>query len=130
VDKLCCRDNSGIAWKPSIKYDIDMNTKHCLVPNLQVFLSFTINICSKVLDYALLIGGHHNSSHYANGMKGFGGLAIRGRHCRFRILFLAFISSASMNPARFLAPDSLSGLFGNLRILDITFVVTSIIVFF
>ena len=45
---------------------------------------------------------------YAKGLKGFSGIAIGGI-VRLDILFLAFISGASMNPARSLAPALLSG---------------------
>jgi aquaporin Z len=61
------------------------------------------------------------------GLKGFGGLAIGGM-VGLDILFLAFISGASMNPARALAPALLSGALGNLWLYwSATFVGTSII---
>jgi aquaporin Z len=50
---------------------------------------------------------------YTKGLQGFGGLAIGGV-VGLDIFFLAFISGASMNPARSLAPALLSGVFGNL----------------
>ncbi len=50
---------------------------------------------------------------YAKGLRGFGGLIIGGI-VGLDIFFLAFISGASMNPARSLAPALLSGVFGNL----------------
>ena len=46
-------------------------------------------------------------------MKGFSGVAIGGI-VALDILFLAFISGASMNPARALAPALLSGTFDDL----------------
>ena len=46
-------------------------------------------------------------------MRGFSGVAIGGI-VGLDILFLAFISGASMNPARALAPALLSGTFGDL----------------
>jgi aquaporin Z len=50
---------------------------------------------------------------YTKGMRRLGGLAIGGM-IGFDIFFLAFISGASMNPARSLAPALLSGTLGNL----------------
>jgi aquaporin Z len=50
---------------------------------------------------------------YSRGLRGFGGLAIGGM-VGLDIFFLAFISGASMNPARSLAPALLSGVPGNL----------------
>ena len=47
------------------------------------------------------------------GLKGFGGVAIGGI-IGLDILFLSFISGASMNPARALAPAMLSGAVGDL----------------
>lgn len=45
---------------------------------------------------------------YTKGLRGFGGIAIGGI-VGLDIFFLAFISGASMNPARALAPALLSG---------------------
>ena len=50
---------------------------------------------------------------YTKGLKGFGGIAIGGI-VGLDIFFLAFISGASMNPARALAPALLSGMLDNL----------------
>ena len=50
---------------------------------------------------------------YTKGLKGFGGIAIGGI-VGLDILFLAFISGASMNPARSLAPAMLSGIWTDL----------------
>jgi aquaporin Z len=50
---------------------------------------------------------------YTKGLRGLGGLAIGGI-VGLDIFFLAFISGASMNPARSLAPALLSGVLGNL----------------
>ena len=50
---------------------------------------------------------------YTRGLRGFGGLVIGGM-VGLDIFFLAFISGASMNPARSLAPALLSGVLGNL----------------
>ena len=50
---------------------------------------------------------------YTKGLRGFGGLVIGGM-VGLDIFFLAFISGASMNPARSLAPALFSGVIGNL----------------
>lgn len=50
---------------------------------------------------------------YTKGLKGFSGIAIGGM-IGLDILFLSFISGASMNPARSLAPALLSGAVSNL----------------
>ena len=50
---------------------------------------------------------------YTKGLRGFSGVAIGGI-VGLDILFLAFISGASMNPARALAPALLSGTLGDL----------------
>ena len=60
-------------------------------------------------------------------MRGFGGVAI-GVIVGLDILFLAFISGASMNPARSLAPALLSGVWADLWLYwTATFVGTSVI---
>lgn len=64
---------------------------------------------------------------YSKGLKGLGGLVIGGM-VGLDILFLSFISGASMNPARSLAPAALSGVWINLWLYwTATFVGTSII---
>jgi aquaporin Z len=50
---------------------------------------------------------------YTKGLRGFSGIAIGGI-VGLDIFFLAFISGASMNPARALAPALLSGVVGDL----------------
>jgi aquaporin Z len=50
---------------------------------------------------------------YTKGLKGFGGIAIGGI-VGLDIFFLSFISGASMNPARALAPALFSGMLDNL----------------
>jgi aquaporin Z len=63
------------------------------------------------------------------GLKEFGGLAIGGM-VGLDIFFLAFISGASMNPARSLAPALMSGVLGNLWLYwTATFIGTSVIAF-
>ncbi|WP_458720018.1 MIP/aquaporin family protein [Candidatus Nitrosocosmicus sp. R] len=64
---------------------------------------------------------------YTKGLKGFGGIAIGGI-VGLDILFLAFISGASMNPARSLAPAVLSGVLTDLWLYwTATFVGTAMI---
>jgi aquaporin Z len=64
---------------------------------------------------------------YYKGLKGFSGIAIGGI-VGLDILFLSFISGASMNPARSLAPALLSGVMSNLGLYwSATFVGTSIV---
>jgi aquaporin Z len=64
---------------------------------------------------------------YTKGLRGYGGLVIGGI-VGLDILFLAFISGASMNPARSLAPALTSGVLSNLWLYwSATFVGTSIV---
>lgn len=64
---------------------------------------------------------------YTKGLKGFGPIVIGGI-VGLDILFLAFISGASMNPARSLAPAVLSGVWSDLWLYwTATFVGTSVI---
>ena len=64
---------------------------------------------------------------YTKGLKGFGGIAIGGI-VGLDILFLAFISGASMNPARSLAPALFSGVWTDIWLYwTATFVGTSVI---
>ena len=66
---------------------------------------------------------------YTKGLKGFSGIAIGGI-VGLDIFFLAFISGASMNPARALAPALFSGVLENLWLYwTATFVGTSIVGF-
>ncbi len=64
---------------------------------------------------------------YTKGLKGFSGIAIGGI-VGLNIFFLAFISGASMNPARSLAPALLSGMLNNLWLyFSATFLGTAIV---
>ncbi|MHA7647704.1 MIP/aquaporin family protein [Nitrosopumilus sp. S4] len=73
-----------------------------------IFLIFPV----EVLASAMLMGVIFYVV-YTKGLKGFSGVAIGGI-VGLDILFLAFISGASMNPARALAPALLSGALGDL----------------
>ena len=64
---------------------------------------------------------------YTKGLKGFGAIVI-GSMVGLDIFFLAFISGASMNPARSLAPALMSGVLTNLWLYwSATFIGTSLI---
>jgi glycerol uptake facilitator-like aquaporin len=66
---------------------------------------------------------------YTKGLRGFSGIAIGGI-VGLDIFFLSFISGASMNPARSLAPALLSGVIGNLWLYwSATFIGTSLVAF-
>jgi aquaporin Z len=67
---------------------------------------------------------------YTKGLKGFSGIVIGGI-VGLDIFFLAFISAASMNPARSLAPALLSGVMTNLWLYwTATFIGTSTVALF
>jgi aquaporin Z len=77
-------------------------------PDFSIFVIFPV----EVLASAMLMGVIFYVV-YTKGLRGFSGVAIGGI-VGLDILFLAFISGASMNPARALAPALLSGTFDHL----------------
>jgi len=79
-------------------------------PNYDFSLSliFSIEVLASTLLMAVIF-----TVVYTKGLKGFGGIAIGGI-VGLDIFFLAFISGASMNPARALAPALFSGVLDNL----------------
>jgi len=96
------------------------------IPNydFSIFLIFPV----EVLASAMLMGVIFYVV-YTKGLKGFSGVAIGGI-VGLDILFLAFISGASMNPARALAPALLSGELSNLWLyLTAPFIGTIIVAF-
>ena len=96
------------------------------IPNydFSIFLIFPV----EVLASAMLMGVIFYVV-YTKGLKGFSGVAIGGI-VGLDILFLAFISGASMNPARALAPALLSGELSNLWLyLTAPFIGTTIVAF-
>jgi len=78
--------------------------------DFSIFIIFSV----EVLASAMLMGVIFYVV-YTKGLKGFSGIAIGGI-VGLDILFLAFISGASMNPARALAPALLSATLVNLWI--------------
>ncbi len=76
--------------------------------DFSLFLIFPIEVLASALLMAVIF-----TVVYTKGLKGFGGIAIGGI-VGLDIFFLAFISGASMNPARALAPALLSGMLDNL----------------
>jgi aquaporin Z len=73
-----------------------------------LFLIFPVEVLASALLMTVIF-----TVVYTKGLKGFGGIAIGGI-VGLDIFFLAFISGASMNPARALAPALLSGVLNNL----------------
>jgi aquaporin Z len=82
---------------------------------------FGIEVLASALLMAVILVVVHK------GLKGFSGIAIGGI-VGLDIFFLAFISGASMNPARSLAPALISGSLSNLWLyFSATFVGTSVV---
>ena len=87
-----------------------------------LFLIFAVEVLASGLLMAVIL-----IVVYTKGLKGFSGIAIGGI-VGLDIFFFAFISGASMNPARSLAPALLSGSIGNLWLYwSATFVGTSFV---
>ncbi|MDX1441920.1 MAG: aquaporin [Nitrosopumilaceae archaeon] len=76
--------------------------------DFSLFLVFPIEVLASGLLMAVIF-----TVVYTKGLKGFSGIAIGGI-VGLDIFFLAFISGASMNPARAFAPALLSGVMENL----------------
>ncbi|MCV0412924.1 aquaporin [Nitrosarchaeum sp.] len=76
--------------------------------DFSIFLIFPVEVLASAFLMAVIF-----TVVYTKGLRGFGGIAIGGI-VGLDIFFLAFISGASMNPARALAPALFSGVFENL----------------
>ncbi len=76
--------------------------------DFSLFLIFLIEVLASALLMVVIF-----TVVYTKGLKGFGGIVIGGI-VGLDIFFLAFISGASMNPARALAPALFSGVLDNL----------------
>ena len=76
--------------------------------DFSLYLIFLIEVLASALLMAVIF-----TVVYTKGLKGFGGIVIGGI-VGLDIFFLAFISGASMNPARALAPALFSGVLDNL----------------
>jgi aquaporin Z len=92
--------------------------------NFPILVIFGIEVtASSLLMVVILLVVH------TKGLKGFSGIAIGGI-VGLDIFFFSFISGASMNPARSLAPALISGSVGDLWLYwSATFVGTSIVAF-
>ena len=77
-------------------------------PDFPIFLIFSVEVLASAMLMTVIF-----IVVYTKGLKGFGGIAIGGI-VGLDIFFLAFISGASMNPARALAPALFSGVLDNL----------------
>ncbi len=76
--------------------------------DFSIFLIFPVEVLASALLMAVIF-----TVVYTKGLKGFSGIAIGGI-VGLDIFFLAFISGASMNPARALSPALLSGMMDDL----------------
>jgi aquaporin Z len=93
--------------------------------NFPVLVIFGIEVVASALLMVVILLVVHTK-----GLKGFSGIAIGGI-VGLDIFFLSFISGASMNPARSLAPALISGSVGDLWLYwSATFVGTSLVAFF
>ncbi len=77
-------------------------------PDFPLFLIFPVEVLASAMLMAVIF-----TVVYTKGLKGFSGIVIGGI-VGLDIFFLAFISGASMNPARALAPALFSGVLDNL----------------
>ncbi len=77
-------------------------------PDFSMSLIFPVEVLASALLMAVIF-----TVVYTKGLRGFSGIAIGGI-VGLDIFFLSFISGASMNPARALAPALFSGVFENL----------------
>ena len=77
-------------------------------PDHSLFLIFPVEVLASGMLMAVIF-----VVVYTKGLRGFSGIVIGGM-VGLDILFLSFISGASMNPARALAPALLSGVLDNL----------------
>ena len=92
--------------------------------NFPILVIFGIEVAASALLMVVILLVVHTK-----GLKGFSGIAIGGI-VGLDIFFFSFISGASMNPARSLAPALLSGSVGDLWLYwSATFVGTSIVAF-
>jgi aquaporin Z len=124
---LCAEIIGALLGSLFVKYAIGFNANlGANAPNYSfpIPIVFGIEVLATALLMAVII-----TVVYTKGLRGFGGIAIGGI-VGLDIFFLAFISGASMNPARSLAPALLSGVLGNLWLYwSATFVGTSIVAF-
>jgi aquaporin Z len=124
---LCAEIIGALLGSIFVKYAIGFNANlGTNAPNYSFPLPIVFGI--EVLASALLMAVIFLVV-YTKGLRGFGGIAIGGI-VGLDIFFLAFISGASMNPARSLAPALLSGVLVNLWLYwSATFIGTSIVAF-
>jgi len=124
---LCAEIIGALLGSLFVKYAIGFNANlGANAPNysFSIPLIFAVEVVASALLMAVIF-----TVVYTKGLRGFGGIAIGGI-VGLDIFFLAFISGASMNPARSLAPALLSGVLGNLWLYwSATFVGTSIVAF-
>src|SRR5919201_7108602 len=122
---FCCRNNWGFTGKHFVKYFIG-NEAHLGVNafnhSYPIPVVFGIEVLASALLMAVIL-----TVVYTKGLRGFSGIAIGGI-VGLDIFFLSFISGASMNTARSLAPAILSGVLVNLWLYwTATFIGTSTI---
>jgi hypothetical protein len=97
----------------------EANSPNYVYP-LPLIFGVEILASALVMDVILVVA-------YTKGLRGFSGLVI-GWIVGLDIFFFAFMSGASMNPARSLAPALVSGVLGNLWLYwTATFIGTSLI---